>query len=821
MERKEIVFLTVGTKEQKQICEKIIAESNDFISPRVIIIADEQSGYRNGSGGAILNLISQHYEEGCKMAVINAGGKSKRCINYAVRSKAFANVEINGETVTLFELLYNNIRKLMNCFDAGLLICCSDILFDVHDLSENFSENIGFCIKSDIYTATRHGVMFHNDEMMLTEYPHKCSPDKLNELRFKYNTDDFLIDTGTVFFKEDLCLALNKAVDDFNIIKKLNDNRIELNLYSDIYPLFAENCTEKEYLNSKKINEPILELKKILFDTISKYVLKVIKVENQHFRHFGSLKESLSNIIALSEKFDSYVAMNSHIVNSFIGNNTVLDNVILKKDCHIGNNCIISDISFDEATVIEDNKVVCGIKTKDNQFVTIICDIDEDPKKIINSKELWDTERFYKGQSFNDSLNKFRNNSNEPTYSMCYCVENADSEYYYSRHRYINELTTAVRNDKYLKIREKVLETYFKHRTNLSYLNFNCDKVVVNLPLRINMSGTWTDAMPYCIDNGGQVINMAITVNQKKPITVTIEKLSEKRIEFCNDGIINVFTFKNYDTVETDLSDFNLHRAVLKTIGITKDTIIADGFRLTTEVSDIDKGSGLGTSSILLAGCIKAFSKIFGLKYNNSEILNMVFVAEQIMGTGGGWQDQVGGLLPYIKVCTTLPGIEQNLHIEYIDLPDSFRKIFSERLVIIPTGQRHFGRFIVNDVADRYLSGNHDSLFGHKEIRNLNDCLINSFHQENYKTFCYCINRHFELLKFISPLVSNQKIDNMINDCLAHIADAISVCGAGAGGYLFAVLKENITIKQSQDFISKNYPHINSQVKQIQLLTET
>ncbi len=820
MKSNEIVFLTVGTEEQKQTCKKIIAENKDFFDIPVIIVADDETGRRIGSGGAMLNLLSQYYEAGCKMAVINSGGKSKRCVNYAVKGKALTNIEINGRTATLFELLYDNARKLMSCFDKGMLICCSDILFDVHDFSEEFSENAGFCVEADIETASRHGVMFHNSERILTDYPHKCTPDTLEEIRLKYNSDRFLIDIGTAFFKEELCLKFKKVAKEFNIIKKLADNEIELNLYSDIFPLFVKNCDKNEYLYSEPLIDAHLEIKKIFYDAVSECSLKVIKLENQHFRHFGSLKESLNNILDLADKKDSYVSMNSHIIDSFIGANTVLDNVILKKGCRIGNNCIISDISLDENTEIEDNKVVCGIKTNDDSYVTIICDIDEDPKKIIDSKELWETERFYKGSSFNDSLKKFRSSSEDSAYSIRYCVENADTEYLYTRSHYINELNSFTVNDKYLKIREKILETHFEHTPVLSCVEFKCDKVVVELPLRINMSGTWTDAMPYCIDNGGQVINMAITVDGKKPITVTLEKLSEKRIEFCTDDVTSVFDFNNCDSIESDLSDFNLHIAVLKTIGITKDTVLTNGFRLTTKVEAIDKGSGLGTSSILLGGCIKAFAKILELEYDDTEILNMVFVAEQIMGTGGGWQDQVGGLLPSIKAGTTLPGIEQKLQIDYIDLHNNFEKIFSDRLVIIPTGQRHFGRFIVNDVADRYLSGNTDSLFGHREIRLLNEYLVNSLLNGNYREFCHCINRHFELLKYISPLVSNQRIDFLVSDCLNHIADAASVCGAGGGGYLFIVLKEDMTVIQAQNFISKNYPYINSQVKQIRLLTE-
>ena len=40
------------------------------------------------------------------------------------------------------------------------------------------------------------------------------------------------------------------------------------------------------------------------------------------------------------------------------------------------------------------------------------------------------------------------------------------------------------------------------------------------------------------------------------------------------------------------------------------------------------------------------------------------------MSTGGGWQDQVGGLTEGIKLISTKPGIAQNLVVEKIEMPE-------------------------------------------------------------------------------------------------------------------------------------------------------
>ncbi len=60
--------------------------------------------------------------------------------------------------------------------------------------------------------------------------------------------------------------------------------------------------------------------------------------------------------------------------------------------------------------------------------------------------------------------------------------------------------------------------------------------------------------------------------------------------------------------------------------------------------SDLPQGSGLGTSSIL-AGClISAFWVLLGRQFSRTSLLHAVLYLEQLLTTGGGWQDQVSNL---------------------------------------------------------------------------------------------------------------------------------------------------------------------------------
>ena len=79
-----------------------------------------------------------------------------------------------------------------------------------------------------------------------------------------------------------------------------------------------------------------------------------------------------------------------------------------------------------------------------------------------------------------------------------------------------------------------------------------------------------------------------------------------------------------------------------------------------TLLAAIPAGSGLGTSSILAATVLGAISDFCGLAWDKNEIGNRTLILEQLLTTGGGWQDQYGGVLHGLKLLQTNEGFNQN-----------------------------------------------------------------------------------------------------------------------------------------------------------------
>lgn len=812
-----LIVLTVGSFGQKQLCEKFILQL-DLPDINIRVICDDELGVRLGSGGALLNAVDKYYGVFKKIIIINCGGFSKRTVSCAVKGKAFTQVLISNKPITLFELILDNALLLSGSFDKGVLIACSDILIDSTVIKTDFTNNIVFGVAADLQTASQHGVIIKGENNELSKFLHKVDISSLKQFAFK-ETEQIIVDTGMAFLNDSFVLQLLNLTRNKGVLELIKTQGIELNFYSDVSPLLSRDVVYSDYIGDDCRNSARVELKDLLYNYLCGYSFNVCVVDDQPFLHFGNNEQLRKNTVFISDISEKYLKINSFLnLSTKVGFGTVFDNVCLYESSYIGSGCMISDIRFNQPVEIKDNSVVCGIRLKDGNFVTIITDISENPKDLINDSTLWNLPRFYKASSFDDSLKKFIAQTCEDKVSIKYCVDNADYNYFLENKQYINGLICSTYDQRYLNVRRNIIEEYFKRKIFPDVFCSKCDSVNISMPVRVNLSGTWSDAMPYCVENGGTVINVAATTDGIAPIKVRLEKLNSKVIEFFSDDIQYVFSFDDVSDMD-EFSDFNLHKSVLKTVGIINERQLENGFRLITKVERIDKGSGLGTSSILLSACFKALSEMFGLNYTDSEIVEMVFIAEQIMKTGGGWQDQVGGLFSGIKMVSSDPGILQKVKIETIEIPDAIQYIFNKKAVLLPTGQRHFGRFVVNDVANRYLNKNPETISAYAEIKKLNESLLKAIKNSNITDFYNCINVHMQLLKQISPLVTNSKIDRIVQRCMS-ISNAISICGAGAGGYLLAFLKDEISVDDCKQFFYCNFPEIKSEVLKLDIFSE-
>ena len=176
-------------------------------------------------------------------------------------------------------------------------------------------------------------------------------------------------------------------------------------------------------------------------------------------------------------------------------------------------------------------------------------------------------------------------------------------------------------------------------------------RAAVSLPARVVLSGGWSDTPPFCCLYPGKVVNGAVKVDGKLPITAVVEPNRETELPTSELSLVDGSTGdrEQYDSLSSlvtrgfDLdSPLALHRAVVavlmdfrqsrinrrKRVESVEDvsSISLPPVTMTTRV-DLPRGSGLGTSSILMLACIRALCEALG---NDSYSFEEEMVQKQV-----------------------------------------------------------------------------------------------------------------------------------------------------------------------------------------------
>lgn len=350
----------------------------------------------------------------------------------------------------------------------------------------------------------------------------------------------------------------------------------------------------------------------------------------------------------------------------------------------------------------------------------------------------------------------------------------------------------------------------------------------VEMPIRVNFGGGWSDTPPYCNENGGSVLNAAFLLNGKLPIRCSVKEIKDSKIILRSIDLNIEKEFKNIEELKDcgNINDeFILLKSALVISGVIresdkniKDVIqrIGCGICLETDVTQVPKGSGLGTSSILAGACIKAIYQFFNVEISDEKICYKVLEQEQLMETCGGWQDQIGGILPGIKYTRTEAGKKQKFNIESLQLSEKIIKQINERMVLIYTGQQRIAKNLLREIMNDYIINNENTCKTISKIKMMAGKMKKSLEENNLQEFCKLLNEHWKLSKKLDAGCTNTCIDQILNAC-DDLIDGRMICGAGGGGFLQVVMKQNVKKEEIADRISKVFQESGIQVYNVEI----
>lgn len=340
-------------------------------------------------------------------------------------------------------------------------------------------------------------------------------------------------------------------------------------------------------------------------------------------------------------------------------------------------------------------------------------------------------------------------------------------------------------------------------------------------PVRIDLAGGWTDTPPYCLNEGGNVVNIAIELNGQPPLQVYVKPCKEYKIILRSIDLGAIETVTTYEELSDFMqvgSPFSIPKAALVLAGFQPEfsadvyvtleeqlKAFGSGIEITL-LSAIPAGSGLGTSSILASTVLGAVSDFCGLKWDKNEICNRTLILEQLLTTGGGWQDQYGGVLRGVKLLQTHAGMEQSPLVRW--LPDYLftGSEYQKCHLLYYTGITRTAKGILAEIVRSMFlnSTEHLALLGSMKSHAFD--LYEAIQRGNFDEMGCLVGKSWKQNQALDSGTNPASVEAIIRQiddyCLGY-----KLPGAGGGGYLYMVAKDPEAAVKIRAILTQNPPN--------------
>ncbi|KAK9952014.1 hypothetical protein ABG768_017880 [Culter alburnus] len=330
----------------------------------------------------------------------------------------------------------------------------------------------------------------------------------------------------------------------------------------------------------------------------------------------------------------------------------------------------------------------------------------------------------------------------------------------------------------------------------------------VECPARLDLSGGWSDTPPIAFEHGGLVVNVAIKVDGRRPIGARVRRVPKPHLLLVSTSGEPSCSFSTETLCEdlTDLEDYcqpHAPGALLKAVCVCSDLVcVSSPVSLKEQLlqrwgggleihscSSLPHGSGLGTSSILAGAALAAVYRCTGRSFDTNSLIHDVLYLEQILTTGGGWQDQVGGLFGGVKLARSAAQLPLRVEVEQLSFTQDFLSVLQQHLLLVYTGKTRLARNLLQDVVRSWYA-RLPSIVQNAEqlVTNAEEC-AEACRAGSLLRLGECMDTYWQQKKLMAPGCEPAAVRSMMN-ALQPLSLGQSLAGAGGGGFLFLLARE-------------------------------
>ncbi len=839
-------------------------------------------GHKLGSGGGTTWLLQacMTVEDGESLSewlprekriLLHAGGQSRRLPSYAPSGKILTPVPVfrwergqrlSQDLLSLQLPLYEQMMQMAPerihtmVVSGDVLVRTSQPLQPIPD-----ADVVCFGLWLDASVAKNHGVFVSSRKSpsVLKHMLQKPSIETLNEIQKDHY---YLTDIG-------IWLLSDKAVELLAKKSKKGDEFIEYDMYSEFGCALGTNPSSPD-------------------DELSQLSVAIVPLQGGEFYHFGTSREMISSTLRIQNLVNDQREIMHHgrkphpsifvqnaicnfrfteentnlwIENSYVGEGWTLthDNIITgvpendwKLQLAPGECIDVVPIGDKEYAIrcyhIDDR--FAGAEQQKQQFpvvdtldgITSPRDV-QNPVRMISAEEISTEANLHRLFNQRKAFRKLNWSAlaENWTHSVFYQLDLADAKREFDEQNIpmpapldddaplmtrIHDAMFRGESDKaFSLLREGLLDTDAKPQ--VPSLSVAEDQIVWGRsPVRIDIAGGWTDTPPYCLMEGGNVINLAIELNGQPPLQAYIRPSKEFRIVLRSIDLGAMEAVETSEQLKDFMhvgSPFSIPKAALVLAGfgtgVLKGELEAFGSGIEiTLLSAIPAGSGLGTSSILAATVLGALNDFCGLGWDKNEIGHRTLMLEQMLTTGGGWQDQFGGVLGGVKLLQTGRGFAQNPQVRWLPTDLWTQPEYRPCHLLYYTGITRTAKSILAEIVRRMFLNHGDELRLLRQMKAHTLDMYEAIQQNDFVRMGQLVRKTWtqnQLLDSGTNPESVEALTRLVDDlCLGY-----KLPGAGGGGYLYMIAKDPEAAARIKQILTDNSPRKNARFVDMTLST--
>lgn len=841
-------------------------------------------GHRLGSGGGTAWLLQEAYRSQERLRVgalagmsevgsqafeawlakekrilIHAGGQSKRLPSYAVSGKVLMPLPVfrweRGQKLSqdLMSVQLPLYEKMMMAAPERLhtMVVSGDVLIRATQPLQPVPDADVVCygLWLDASVAKNHGVFVSDRRTpsVLKQMLQKPSVQTLAELQ----KDHFYLTDIGVWLLSDKAVALLmkrslRNPGDLNTPSNPNDFR-EYDLYSEFGCALGTDPSKPD-------------------DEISSLKVAILPLAGGEFYHFGTSREMIASTLRLQNLVNDqreimHIDRKPHpsifVQNSLVkvpfteeNSNIWIENSFVGPRWHLTHDHVITGVPENDWEIsLEPGECIDVVPVGENDYEVRRYRIDEplnsnEVAERANLRRLFDQRQQYRKENWLAMARNWR-------HSVFYQLDLADAAETFQKEQIplpepLGEdapLMTRIHNAMFLGDSEKAFSLLRQGLCNHAAADQQQPSLCVaddqivwgRSPVRIDIAGGWTDTPPYCLMEGGNVINFAIELNGQPPLQAYVKPSKEPHIVLRSIDLGAVEVIETNEQLMDFMhvgSPFSIPKAALVLAGFGGNAIAGSklytlrsqleafgaGIELTL-LSAIPAGSGLGTSSILASTVLGALNDFCGLGWDKNEIGRRTLMLEQMLTTGGGWQDQFGGVLGGVKLLQTGRGFDQSPQVRWLPNDLWAQPEYRACHLLYYTGITRTAKRILAEIVRRMFLNHHEELNMLREMKAHTMEMYEAIQRNDFLLMGQLVRKTWHQNQALDSGTNPSQVaalTSLIDDlCLGY-----KLPGAGGGGYLYMIAKDPEAAARIKQILGEHRQNKNARFVEMTLSTK-